>query len=347
MRAGVNPTKGGKLIDREECHHRIVIPVHIPNEEGYFKDAYKIFELCLFSAIKTAVSKVKVSVISNKCSDEINARLLQLYKDKHINELIIEEEGIGKINSILKAIRTVEERLITISDADVLFLNGWEEGVVEVFNSFPKAGAVCPVPVYRKHFDLTRNIWFNYFFSDKIRFLPVKNPVALEQFAKSIGWEFLEKEWKDVIGTLKSKNGTIAVLGCSHFVATYKKEVFDELPKGNSIYKVDGDSEFLFTDQPVLKMGGYRLATFDNHAYHVGNVHESWVDVEFAKLKDVPKSVIDYSYLNKLKPSKWNYFLSDKLMKKLFKNNFILRRTLSKKGLTKEQIFNFLDKKYV
>lgn len=347
MRAGVNPTKGGKLIDREECHHRIVIPVHIPNEEGYFRDAYTIFELCLFSVLKTAVSKVKVSVISNKCSDEINARLLGLYEKKYINELIIEEEGIGKINSILKAIRTVEERLITITDADVLFLNGWEEGVVEIFNSFPKAGAVCPVPVYRKHFDLTRNIWMDYFFSDKIRFLPVKDPVSLEKFARSIGWDYLENEWKDVIGTLRADNGTIAVLGCSHFVATYKKEVFEQLPKGNSIYKVDGDSEFLFTDEPVLKMGGYRLATNDNHAYHVGNVHENWMDDTFAQLEDVPKRVIDYSYLNRLKTSKWNYFLSNKLIKKLFRNKYILRRTLAKKGLTKEQIYNFLDKRYV
>ena len=87
MRAGVNPTKGGKLIDREECHHRIVIPVHIPNEEGYFKDAYKIFEMGLFSILKTTISKVKISVISNKCSDEINARLLELYEKKNINEL--------------------------------------------------------------------------------------------------------------------------------------------------------------------------------------------------------------------------------------------------------------------
>lgn len=346
MRAGVNPTKGGKLIDRAECHHRIVIPVHIPNEVGYFKDAYKIFEMGLFSILKTTISKVKISVISNKCSDEINTRLLQLYEKKLINELIIEEEGIGKINSILKAIRTVEERLITITDADVLFLNGWEEAVVDVFNSFPKAGAVCPVPVFRKHFDLTRNIWFDHFFSDKIRFLPVKNPVALEQFAKSIGWEWLEKEWNDVIGTLKAKDGNIAVLGCPHFVATYKREVFDQLPKGNSIYKVEGDSEFLFTDEPVLKMGGYRLACYDNYAYHLGNVHESWMDDEFNKLNEVPKSVINYSHLNSLKPSIFKYHLSSKVIKKLFKNNFILRRTLAKKGLTKEQIFNFLDKKY-
>ena len=49
MRKGVNPTKGGKLVNLEPCDHRILIPLHIPNEEGYFKDAYKIFLLCLNS----------------------------------------------------------------------------------------------------------------------------------------------------------------------------------------------------------------------------------------------------------------------------------------------------------
>ena len=344
MRKGVNPTKGGKLISKEECYHRIIIPVHIPNEEDYYKDAYKIFELCLFSVIKTAVSKIKISVISNKCCDEVNGRLLNLYVQKHINELIIEEDGIGKINSVLKAIRTSEERLITITDADVLFLNNWENEVATVFKAFPKAGAVCPVPVYRKHLDLTGNIWFDNFFSSKLKFRPVKNPNALEMFAKSVGWEWLEKEWKDVIGTIKAKDNTIAVLGCSHFVATYKREVFEELPKENSIYLVDGDSEFLYTDEPVLKMGGYRLATNDNFAYHLGNVFEDWMQNEFSNLKTVEKSIIDYSCLRKLDKSHFNYLLTEKFFKRVFKSSFILRKILKYKGLTSGQIINFTKK---
>lgn len=346
MRKGVNPTKAAKLISKEECHHRIIIPLHIPNEEGYFKDAYKIFELCLFSVIKTATSNIKISVISNNCCEDVNNKLLNLFNNKKINELIIEKDGIGKINSILKAIRTSEERLITITDADVLFLNNWENEVATVFKAFPKAGAVCPVPVYRKHLELTYNIWFDNFFSNKLKFKPVKNPKALEMFAKSIGWEWLEVDWKDVIGTIKAKDDTIAVLGCSHFVATYKREVFDELPKENSIYLIDGDSEFLYTDEPVLKMGGYRLATNDNFAYHLGNVFEDWMQNEFSNLKKVEKSIISYSHFSKLKKSHFSYFLTEKVFKRIFKNNFILRKILKNKGLTNEQVYNFLDKKY-
>ena len=46
MRKGDNPTKIGKLVEKTPCEHRVIIPLHVPNEEGYYKDAYKIFELC-------------------------------------------------------------------------------------------------------------------------------------------------------------------------------------------------------------------------------------------------------------------------------------------------------------
>jgi len=346
MRKGVNPTKGGKPVVKEPCDHRIIIPVHIPHEKEYFKDAYKIFELCIFSILKTAKSKVKVSIISNKCSYEINQRLLKFCDEHQIDELIIEKEGIGKINSLLKAIRTVEERLITITDADVLFLNNWEDEVVKVFEAFPKAGAVCPVPVYRKHMDLTANIWSTHLFSNRLKFQKVKDVDALEMFAKSIGWTHLPEEFGDSIGTLQSKNGETAVLGCSHFVATYKREVFDALPKNNSAFLIDGDSEFLYMDKPVVLMDGYRLSTYSNNAYHLGNVLEPWMQDAFDNLKQIESIFIDFSDLTKLKYSRFKYVLTGKIFKRLVKQKGILRFVLGKKGLTKEQVFNYVDRKY-
>ena len=346
MRKGYNPTKGGKLVVKEPCDHRVIIPLHIPNEEGYFKDAYRIFELCLFSVLKTASSRLKISIISNKCSHQVNERLLELYKDQEIDELIIEKEGIGKINSLLKALRTVEERLVTITDADVLFLNNWEDEVVKVFKSFPKAGAVCPVPVYRKHLDLTANIWSTYLFSNKLKFRAVQDAEALENFAKSIGWPYLRDEFKDVIGTLKAKNGNVAVLGCSHFVATYKSEVFKAVPDENSPYLIDGDSEFLYMDKPVALMGGYRLSTYNNYAYHLGNVLENWMETAFEGLKNEKQDFHDYSDFYVLKSNRLSYVITNKLFGRMIKMKPLLRRVLKFKGLSKTQVFNYVDKTY-
>ncbi|WP_124980926.1 glycosyltransferase [Nonlabens xiamenensis] len=346
MRSGVNPVKGGKPVIKAPCDHRVVIPLFIPHENDYFKDAYKIFELCLGSLLKTSTSALKISIISNNCSPVINERLIKLYEQKEIDELIIEREGIGKINSVLKAIRTAEERLITITDADVLFLNNWEQEVVRVFKAFPRAGAVCPVPVYRKQFDLTHNIWKDYLFSNKLKFSEVKDKDALENFAKSIGWKYLPEEFGDSIATLESKNGLKAVVGCSHFVATYKREVFEALPERNSPYLIDGDSEYLYLDKPVILSNGYRLSTYSNNAYHLGNVHEEWMSDAFEQLDAVSSQFNDYSSLDRLEKNAFKYWLDFTLFKKLFKTKKFLRWVLKKKGLNDQQIYNYLDRVY-
>ena len=341
MRKGKNPSKNIKL-QLNESQHRVIIPLYIPNEEAYYKDAFTIFNYCLNSVQKTAFSTLKVSVISNGSCNAVNTKLVQLQQQGLIDELIIEKEAVGKINSILKAVRTAQERLITITDADVLFDNGWEKAVVDVFEAFPKAGSVSPVPVFRTHLRLTANIWFRYFFSKKLQFRPVKNPEAMTMFANSIGWPWLDIKYKDVIGTLQAKNGIIAVLGCSHFVVTYKREVFDALPKENSKYQLGGDSEFLYTDEAVLKMGGYRLATYDNYAFHMGNVFEDWMKDKFNDLKSIDKEANTYKYLNRLKRAKFNYFVTEKLFKKIFTIKGFYKFVLKGKGLTLEQIKNYL-----
>jgi len=340
MRKGKNISKD-TLLPVSDPNHRVIIPLYIPNEEDYYKDAFTIFTYCLTSIQKTSISNIKVSVISNGSCNGVNAKLFQLQEDKYIDELIIEKENVGKINSILKALRTAEERLITITDADVLFDNNWEKEILEVFKAFPKAGAVSPVPVFRTHFRLTSNIWFDNLFSSRLKFRPVKDPESMTLFANSIGWPWLDIKYKDVIATLKSKQGLIAVLGSSHFVCTYKREVFSKMPKDNSIYKLGGNSEYLYTDLPVLKMGGYRLATYGNYAYHLGNVLEDWMTQKIYGLKEEHKNDSKSVRLKEMKFRPMYYFFTEKLFKKIFYIKLVREKILIYKGLHNTQINNF------
>jgi hypothetical protein len=339
MRIGSNPSNE-KIIEEGSAFHRVIIPVYIPHENEYFKDAFQIFEYCLFSLIKTSSTNLKISIVSNGSCDAVNKKLFEMQQKLAIDELIIEKEGIGKINSVLKALRTAEERLITITDADVLFMNGWDQAVLNVFKAFPNAGAVCPAPVYRKHFQLTSNIWMKYLFSNKLRFLPVKNPEAMTKFANSIGWPWLDEKYKDVLATLTSHDEIIAMVGCSHFVATYKKEVFSEIPAGNTNFKIRGDSEHLYTDLPVLKKGGYRLSTYDNYAYHMGNVLEDWMTEKFENLLNIEKNN-EIPVFKTLKKPIIDVVLQEKIFKFLISFSFIKKRILTMKGLTKRQVEEF------
>ncbi len=343
MRKGENITRN-TLLELKECSHRVIIPLYIPNEEGYYQDAFKNFKLCLLSVRKTAISPIKISVVSNGSCNTVNSKLQVLQQENHIDELIIETEAIGKINSILKALRTAQERLITITDGDVLFVNNWEKEVLAVFKSFPNAGVVCPVPIFRTHFKLTSNIWLRYLFSKRLTFLPVKNPEAMAKFANSIGWPWLDDKWKDAIGTLKANDGTIAVLGSSHFVATYKREAFTYLPKNNTIYKLGGDSNYEYTDGPVLKMNGYRLTTYDNYAYHLGNTFENWMQDMFDGIKEEEKVFDSFDSLKTLKKKPLTYFISEKIFKKIIRIKRVRIPILKMKGLNNEQINNFLER---
>lgn len=340
MRKGFNPNKE-KGIEKSNYIHQIVIPVYIPNNEGYFKDSLKILHICLESLIKTIHRKTFITIVNNGSNKDTIEYLNSLFKLDKIQE-VIHTENIGKINAVSKGIKGHNFDFITVSDADVLFINGWEEQVFKIFKEFPKSGAVCPTPVFRKHNNFTANIWYDYFFSDCLRFTEVVNPEAMTRFANSIGWPWLDHKYKDVMLTLKSNSGLKAMVGCSHFVATYRKEVFKNLPKSNSIFQLGGDSETEYLDKVVIKSDFYRLSTEDNYAYHLGNKLESWHIDEYNKIKKDNKSIIFPN--SKFKGNSYGYFLKSKLFKYLVSSRLILRWFYKLKGLNRNQIIEFIGK---
>ncbi len=341
MRIGENISRD-KLLDKPCYNHRVIIPLFIPEEKGYYKDAFSIFEMCLKSIYKTANSNIAISVISNGSSKSIVNKLLGFYQEGLINELICETDNIGKVNSILKTLRTCEERYVTITDADVLFLNNWEYEIMKVFKAFPKASAVSPMPVFRTQNHYTSNIIFDYFFSNKIKFSKVKNPDALTKFAKSIGWEWLDEKWKDVIMTINAPNSKQkAIVGCNHCIVTYKKEVFKSLPSYNSRYKLGGNSEGVYLDKPSMYYDGYRLSTYNNYAYHLGNTIEPWMLETYSKLKESNKNIVAFNSAV-LKKSKFKYFLKHVIFKKLIAKKKIRKSFYLSKGLDVNKINDFI-----
>ena len=75
MRQGNNAVRNKKL-ELQPCSHRVIIPLYIPNEDGYYQDAFNIFKMCLLSVQKTSISPLKISVISNGCCDEITKKTI-------------------------------------------------------------------------------------------------------------------------------------------------------------------------------------------------------------------------------------------------------------------------------
>ena len=337
MRIGNNPHK-----DKETTHanylHQIVIPVYIPNLEGYFKDSFQILQLCVNSLLETIHDKTFVTIVNNGSCLEIQNYLDNLYSNHKIHE-IIHTENIGKLNAILKGISGNNIPYVTISDSDVLFCSNWQEETMKVFYNFNKTGVVGITPQFKTYETNCGNVLFENYFSKKLKFTQVEQPLELEKFYESIGWT---KDYnQDYLKyTLSIENSNCkAIVGSGHYVATYKKVVFTEMPTFIG-YKLGGTSE-AFLDKISLKYGLWRLTTTRNFAFHMGNVIENWMSeiksnnttnfnfelyTENRKIKNI--SNIEFFIKNKL----FNRLcFSKRFFKKLFYMNFGLPKLMRNK----------------
>lgn len=331
MRVGFNPNKD-KEITKSDFFHQIIIPVYIPQLDGYFKDSFKILRWSLESLYKTTHSKTYFSVIDNGSCAEIGSYLNQLKMDGKIHELI-QTTAIGKLNAIFKGLSGHKFQLITITDSDVLFGNGWQQESYRVFENFPEAGAVSPAPSSKLLFYHTENIIGKYLLSTKLKFTSVKNPAGLQAFADSIGNpQFYNTAHLEKYLTIE-RSGLKAVVGAGHFVCTYRGEVFWNRNKNFSNYNMGGDSEGIFLDKAVTNKGLWRLSTESTGADHMGNVAEIWMEDLLSKL---PKNNSD-ELVSLVNVKKVGFKIRNKLFQKLIANKKFRFYFYRYKGLTNEQ----------
>ena len=109
MRKGNNPTKDLAQVP-DPAPHVVVIPLYIPEMDGYYKDALKVFETCLESLMKTKQPTTEICVVANGCCETVTHRLSEYHKKGWIQDLFLLKEGVGKINALLKALRSLETR---------------------------------------------------------------------------------------------------------------------------------------------------------------------------------------------------------------------------------------------
>ncbi|MDD3005817.1 glycosyltransferase, partial [Flavobacterium sp.] len=121
MRVGFNPNKD-KVLPKSDYTHQVIVPVYIPHQNDYFKDSFQILQLCLESLFKTCHGKTYITIVNNGSCIEVVNYLNQLQQETKVQE-VIHTTAIGKLNAILKGLSGHQFPLITITDADVLFLN--------------------------------------------------------------------------------------------------------------------------------------------------------------------------------------------------------------------------------
>ncbi|MDP3353991.1 MAG: glycosyltransferase family A protein [Flavobacteriaceae bacterium] len=338
MRIGNNPNKDKKQ-NPSEYNHQVIIPVYIPNEEGYFKDSFKIFQICLESLVNTVHSKTFITVVNNGSCPEIFSYLNKALVQKKIHE-VIHTENIGKLNAILKGLAGNEIKLVTITDADILFLPNWQSETIRIFNSFPKAGVVGLIPQFKLFGSCCGNLIFDNFFSNKLKFTDVINTNALIKYYESIGWERNYNQNYLLKNLTITSNSYSAIVGSGHVVATYHKCLFKNMT--SFINAQLGANSESYLDEAPLKKGLWRLTTQDNFAYHLGNLIEPWMEEEINSSNKIALENGQLnSYIRVNKITKLNYFIKTRLFVKVFSNKFFRKLFYKYKGLPKEMIDHY------
>lgn len=334
MRIGTNPNKE-KVINQSEYFHQVIIPVYIPNHEGYYKDSFKIFRLCVESLLKTSHSRTFISIVNNGCCKDVEDYLDKLYHNNKIHELI-HTSNIGKINAVFKGILGQNFPLITFSDADVLFLNDWQIETYNVYEEFPKTGVVCTTPNSRMLKQMTGTIYFDCFFSKKLHFKNVKNPESMRKFLINIDNEYFFRNIHfEKYLTINSDKVT-AVVGAGHYVCTFRKEVFNGSSVINYQYYLGGMA-MKKIDLLVIQKGYWRLSTEDNYTYHMGNTFEKWMQDCIQKIHFENK-VYNAPKLSKKKPIVFLAWIKNNIFETLlFSKHIFWKNFLRFKGLKKEE----------
>ena len=281
MRIGQNPEKKNYR-EIEYRRHRIIIPVYIPEtNQEYFEGLFEVLKTSLNSLFLTINREgTAITIINNACKPEVSVYLDALLLNSKIDKLVKLSKNIGKVSTVVSEAKSSYEALITIADADVFYFNNWENEVIKIFNTFPNTGVVAPLPMPNLTFYHNTSLWATLFF--KIKKEKIVSDKSFQLFEEGIGnetiFETKKTNWKKSQYIL-SKNEVKACLGAGHFIATYRREVFDKLPfkKPKYVFK-NGDEEF-FLDQPIDKLGFYRLSTIDTFVYHLGNNIPKWVSL--------------------------------------------------------------------
>ena len=278
MREGVNKSKTAPKLDTSN-YHRVIVPVYIPNlEEDYYRDGLQILEYALVSLFRTTHSKTRVTIINNgSCAEVVEFLYALKSKYESFDQIYDCKSNLGKVNAINAVLKGNLEQLITITDADVLFLENWQEGVEHVFASFPEAGVVSPVPSSIGYTNLHTSSTLGYaVLKSRLVFSDVLDPSGLINFQKSIGRSMYKeahlKQWPTY-----SFKGNKAVIGCGHFCATFKRQALLNIPNKPSQYKLGMGAVAQYLDRPANQDGYLRLATQKNMAYHLGNKIEKWM----------------------------------------------------------------------
>lgn len=311
MREGNNPEK-----DKEEKNilkpHRVLVVFYIPeNTHDFYNESDAVLDKCLQTLTQTINPETtNITLLNNNSSKRVNT-VIEKYLPL-IDKYVLYNENKGKVYAVLNEVRGVYEPFVTITDADILFYNGWEKAVFETFKQFPLAGVVSPMPLPYLTFYYNHSVFGFNTLKGKIKY---GKHVADEDIDLYIQGTNLPKlierkakyNWKEKQIVIEDK-GNRAVVGAYHVVSTYRTEQFRNIYTFPD-FKFKNSYELYFIDCLAEHKGFYKLSTLKTYAYHIGNkIDDVVLNHDYSPKDTLDKSVFD-SIVMKPKQSRIVHFV--------------------------------------
>lgn len=302
MRLGVNPEKykGEKNIRKQ---HRVIVVFYVPNiSDHYYEESIDVLESCLDSLTTTInFETTSITLINNNSATILNSAIDKYITKGQIDKYVLYSENRGKVYAVMNEIRGIYEPFVTIADADVLFISGWEKAVFNVYNNFEMAGVVAPLPCSNLAFNHNNSVFFDNMLKFSIKKTKIVADADCDVYLEGLGNDSLlnrnnrDFNWRTHQYYLKNKK-EIAILGAGHFVATYRTSLInssDDYPE----FKFFNGYEDKFIDNKADAKGYYRLSLQKTFAYHIGNRLDKNVE-NFKKIKGDYITPKDFEPLN-------------------------------------------------
>lgn len=326
----MNPQKEYQKIELQS-HHRVVVVVFIPKLQDYYLNMFEVFKLCLESLLLTKNEFCEITIVNNGSCLEVSEYLNKIYSENKIDCLINHRKNIGKIDALVGAARSSREKFITTTDADILFVKGWQENVESIFYNFKNVGSVSPIPIRTGYTSGTFSTLQKVILGKvRLQFVPIKeNFASYNKFLESIGWDLETKD--DLLWPIISNSKAKAILGSAHQVLTLDRTIFfTDVPIQPSLTLVGNNSEHDYIDTPIDLSGKMRLATYRNFAYHMGNKVENWMyevqkDNTIAIENKTKYSIQEIISKNPETTFKTNIFKLKKIFVKWYFKRFLLK----------------------
>ncbi len=275
MRIGENPAKAAPAV-RSDALVRVVVPIYIPDQSGYFAESMAIVERCLDSLARTGGPDARITAVANGCAPEVVERLVARHRAGLVDQVLVSAENLGKVDGFLAGARGSWEPVVVVSDSDVLWRPGWPAALTAVLEAFPECGLVSASPGPHLVRYATATVLLDALARRSLRRRSVVDPHELQRFEDSVGTPGLfdgqrHEQW------LVERDGVVALVGGGHFAFALRRGALSSV-SADPVLGWERES----LDVPLDRDGWWRLSTPDAYALHLGNRLEPWMDDEIA-----------------------------------------------------------------